>query len=252
MSRDVWVIGDYASVAGWIQAASLACLEGLEVGGRRVLDVACGMGTVALAAAKRGARVTGVDLTPEMLEVAGARAAEAGLEVVWVQGSFEDLSAHRGFDVVTSGFGVIFADDAVAVTRELLGALAPGGVVSLTAWSPAGAFGMPPGLATLIPQIQEAPDHGDFADARLEGVAREAGAKVLLRESRTLAIPFGSPEEALEALLRDSGPWIQAFAWFESLGVREQAAVAVRDHLAGFMGPEGLEVEYVLVRLAGG
>jgi len=58
--------------------------------GRTVLDVGTGTGRAALGLARRGARVTGVDASPEMLRVAVARAAEAGLDAV-----FDTGDAHR-------------------------------------------------------------------------------------------------------------------------------------------------------------
>lgn len=245
---DVWTMGDYASVGDWIREASLACLDGMEP--TRLLDVACGMGTVALAAAAQGAQVTGVDVTPAMLEVARQRSLELGLDVTWALGSFEELGEHHGYDVVTSAFGVIFASDPSAVARELLGTLAPGGVISLTAWSPGGAFGMPPGLVALVPGLADAPDHADFADpARLSRILEEAGGALISRQERVLEVAFGSGEEAFESLLRDSGPWIQAFEGLRALGLEAQAAEVIRAHLDGFMRPGGgLRVDYVVVR----
>src|SRR5438477_285291 len=54
--------------------------------GQRVLDVACGTGVVAVTAARSGARVTGLDLTPELLERARENARIAGVEIEWHQG----------------------------------------------------------------------------------------------------------------------------------------------------------------------
>jgi SAM-dependent methyltransferase len=61
-----------------------------DVDGRRLLDVGTGTGRAAIGLAKRGARVTGVDASTEMLRVARARAAEAG-----VAATFEVGDAHR-------------------------------------------------------------------------------------------------------------------------------------------------------------
>ena len=131
--QHVWTIGDYSIVGDWFTQASRRCLDVMDVRGLRVLDVACGTGAVAIEAARRGAHVHGVDLTPAMLAVAKQRAERAGVDVAWHQGSFDDLSAFRDFDLVTSAFGVIFADDQPAVAKQLVETVKPGGVVSLTA-----------------------------------------------------------------------------------------------------------------------
>src|ERR1700726_4999014 len=78
--------------------------------GQRVLDVACGTGVVSVTAARLGARVTGLDLTPELLERARENARIAAVEVDWHEGDAEKLPFGDGaFDVVLSEFGHIFA-----------------------------------------------------------------------------------------------------------------------------------------------
>ena len=78
--------------------------------GQRVLDVACGTGVVAVTAARLGARVTGADLTPELLAQARENATIAGLDIEWQEADVEHLPFEdRAFDVVLSQFGHIFA-----------------------------------------------------------------------------------------------------------------------------------------------
>jgi SAM-dependent methyltransferase len=72
-----------------------------DVAGRRVLDMATGTGRAALALAKRGARVTGVDASREMLTVARTRAADAGLIIEFAEGDAHALIyPDRSFDAV--------------------------------------------------------------------------------------------------------------------------------------------------------
>ncbi|HEX4638267.1 MAG TPA: methyltransferase domain-containing protein [Chthoniobacterales bacterium] len=54
--------------------------------GQRLLDVACGTGVVAVTAARIGAKVSGLDLTPELLERARENSRIAGLEIDWREG----------------------------------------------------------------------------------------------------------------------------------------------------------------------
>ena len=72
-----------------------------DVSGRRILDMATGTGRAALALARRGAIVTGVDASREMLAVARARAADAGLSIEFVEGDAHALTfPDRAFDAV--------------------------------------------------------------------------------------------------------------------------------------------------------
>src|ERR1700680_275216 len=59
--------------------------------GQRVLDAACGTGVVSVTAARLGARVTGLDLTPELLERARENSRIAGMEIDWQEGAGEKV-----------------------------------------------------------------------------------------------------------------------------------------------------------------
>jgi len=92
--------------------------------GDRVLDVCCGTGDLALACARAGGRVTGLDFSERMLE----RARRKSGEIEWVQGDalalpFEDDS----FDAATVGFGVRNLEDLDRGLAELARVLHPGG-----------------------------------------------------------------------------------------------------------------------------
>jgi ubiquinone/menaquinone biosynthesis C-methylase UbiE len=96
--------------------------------GRRILDVGTGTGRAAIALAKRGAIVTGVDASAEMLQVAGRRAAEAGLDgrrsgegtVTFVRGDAHGLEfADRSFDAVVCLRVLMHTPDWRASLREL-------------------------------------------------------------------------------------------------------------------------------------
>src|SRR4051812_12491968 len=95
--RMMWSTGNYPEVARRIESVAelLAERVGAEPG-IELLDVATGSGNVAIAGAQRGAHVTGLDLTPELLEAARSRAAEAGLDIRFVEGDAEELPVERG------------------------------------------------------------------------------------------------------------------------------------------------------------
>src|SRR6202000_3080203 len=77
--RELWPVG-----ARIVERAAIAP-------GETVLDVACGTGNAARRAAEAGARVTGLDITPELLDEGRRLAAELGVAVDWVQGDAEEL-----------------------------------------------------------------------------------------------------------------------------------------------------------------
>lgn len=104
--------------------------------GERVLDLGCGAGTDSLVAALMvgpGGRVTGIDMTPEMLAKARAAADELAVEnVEFVEGEAEQLPfGDASFDVVISNGVIDLIPDKDAVFAELHRVLRPGGRVQL-------------------------------------------------------------------------------------------------------------------------
>ena len=105
--------------------------------GQNVLDVACGTGVVAVTAARMGAKVTGLDLTPELLAHARENASIAKIEVDWHEGDVESLPFEdSGFDVVVSQFGHMFAPRPEVAIGEMLRVLKPGGTIAFATWPP--------------------------------------------------------------------------------------------------------------------
>jgi demethylmenaquinone methyltransferase/2-methoxy-6-polyprenyl-1,4-benzoquinol methylase len=92
--------------------------------GDRVLDVCCGTGDLAVAAAAAGGRVTGVDFAHRMLE----RARRKSQTVEWLHADVLALPfADDSFDVATAGFGIRNFEDLDAGLRELRRVLRSGG-----------------------------------------------------------------------------------------------------------------------------
>ena len=115
--------------------------------GHRVLDVACGTGVLARAAAERagpGGSVTGLDINPGMLAVA-RRIAPA---IDWREGAADALPFDDGvFDAVVSQFGLMFFPDREAALREMLRVLAPGGHLAVAVFD---SLDQTPAYAALV------------------------------------------------------------------------------------------------------
>ncbi len=103
--------------------------------GERWLDVGTGTGAVAVRAARAGAAVMALDLSPVLLATARHLASEAGLSIQFDVGDVEQLPYDdASFDVVVSAHGVVFAPDHAAAARELARVCRRGGRLGLTAW----------------------------------------------------------------------------------------------------------------------
>src|SRR5882757_3614355 len=95
--------------------------------GMRVLDVGCGGGLLCEALARAGARVTGIDLAPGMIEVARLHAAEQGLDITYKVTAAEEIGGE--FDVVTCMEMLEHVPDPAKMTATLASLVKPGGVV---------------------------------------------------------------------------------------------------------------------------
>ncbi len=82
-----WGAGNYEWTAAELEPVSVAVVDLAAIHpGEDVVDLACGTGNAALIAAARGARVTGVDGAPRLLEIAAARAHSLGVEAEFCEG----------------------------------------------------------------------------------------------------------------------------------------------------------------------
>jgi ubiquinone/menaquinone biosynthesis C-methylase UbiE len=152
--KTMWGSGNYAAVAERITEAGEIVVEraGVEPG-MDVLDVACGTGNATIPAAKAGARVTGLDFSPAMLEIARERSADAMVEIDFVEGDAQELPFEgASFDRVLSVFGHMFAPDHERTAAEMRRVLRPGGAITTACWTPEGSIGrMFRTLAELVP-----------------------------------------------------------------------------------------------------
>jgi SAM-dependent methyltransferase len=135
--REMWASFTPTAIFTTPVAGQLVKFAGIA-SGENVLDVGTGTGVVAVTAARAGGRVTGLDLTPELLEQARANARIARVEdIVWKEGDAESLPwPDATFDVVTSQFGHMFAPRPEVAMREMRRVLKPHGRVAFATWPP--------------------------------------------------------------------------------------------------------------------
>ena len=150
----MWGAGDYTAVAARITDVGELCVDraGVE-SGMRVLDVGCGTGNASIPAARLCAEVTGLDFQPDLLAIAREQAADAGVDVDWVEGDAQDLPfADASFDRVLSAFGHMFAPDHERTAAEMKRVTRDGGAISICCWTPEGSIGrMFRTIAQLVP-----------------------------------------------------------------------------------------------------
>ncbi|HSD20105.1 MAG TPA: class I SAM-dependent methyltransferase [Anaeromyxobacter sp.] len=253
-----WSSGDYSVVGTTLQIVGEALCEAVDLrSGERVLDVACGNGNAALAAARRFAQVTGVDYVPALLARAGARAAAEGLPLDLREGDAEALPFPDGaFDVVLSTFGVMFAPDQERAARELLRVCRHGGRIGLASWTPDGFTGqMFKVVASHVPPpagLRGPPLWG--TEARLAELFG-AEARELRRQRREFAFRYRSTAHWLEVFRTWYGPTHRAFAALAPEGqdalAADLAALVDRYNVArdGTMVVPGAYLEAVITRL---
>lgn len=229
--RTMWSSGDYAEVATTIESAANGLIDELGIeAGQDVLDVACGAGNATIPAAQRGATATGLDLTPKLLEIARARALEAGAEINFVEGDAEDLPFGDGsFDRVSSVFGTMFAPDQQRAADELMRVCRSGGRVGFCAWTPEGLNGR---VLALIGSFMPPPPD-DFQPPVLWGV--EDRIRKLFAshgsepkfEGRDVVFEDESVEHWVAFHERTLGPVVLAKAALEPAGRWDEARAAL-------------------------
>jgi ubiquinone/menaquinone biosynthesis C-methylase UbiE len=249
----VWSKGRFEDCAGSLADMHTAVVEAIGPrSGQRWLDVACGAGHVAELAAGGGATVTGIDISPRLVQVAKERAAAGGFDIDYRLGDAEHLVGidDASFDVVSSSVGVIFAPDQEQAAHELARVVRPGGRLVLTAWTREGSvaafFEIGARFAPPPPPGAGGPlDWGDESRIR-ELLGESFDLTIERRFSRQESDSF---EETWEQVSTRMGPVVMAL---ENLppGPRDEFVRLLREHLRKGLQPDGRlvdEREYFLV-----
>ena len=251
--QQIWSSGDYNRIAAITVPVSESLVRRADPRpGQNVLDVATGTGHAALAAARRGTRVTGIDYVPALIDIARRRAAAEALPVDFVEAIAEDLPFDDGsFDHVVSAIGVMFAADQDRAAAELVRVTRPGGRISLASWTPTGFIGrllktvgahVPPPPAAQPPTRWGTP----------ETVRELLGDDVVAVTASRATVPqvFASAEAFADLFLTWYGPTRSAAARLDEAGRRALRADMVALAADSNRGTDGTFVsdwEYLLV-----
>jgi SAM-dependent methyltransferase len=235
-----------------IPAANLVKFAGVR-DGQKVLDVGCGTGVVALTAARAGAKVTGLDLTPELVERARYNSELAELDVDWREGDVEKLPFDDGvFDIVLSQFGHMFAPRPELAISEMLRVLKVGGTIAFSTWPPDLLMGrmfslrdsyVPPPPAGVSPPVEWG-DQGIIQKrlgSAVEGVVFGTG---------TMVAPALSPQHFRASTERTVGPLIKLV---DALSVSDPAKLALfrREYdatIAEYFRDNAVHAQYIMTR----
>jgi predicted PurR-regulated permease PerM/ubiquinone/menaquinone biosynthesis C-methylase UbiE len=257
--RAMWAAGDYPRYARELMPGmGPALVEAAGIGpDDRVLDVAAGPGTVALPAARTGARVVASDLTPELLTVGRRQADDEGLVLDWIEADAAMLPFADGeFDVVCSAIGAIYSPDQEATAAELVRVCRPGGTIGMANWAP-GSW-TAEFWETLVPFMTArqaklpSPLHwGD--EAKLRKLLGDKIASLALHERTEVVTHFATPIELREYHKAYFGPVIALYERFAGDPNRTAdldralLAFAERTNRAAPGEPARYDIDYLLV-----
>jgi SAM-dependent methyltransferase len=243
-ARAMWDAGDFPSIAKLIASSGELAAERAELtGSEEVLDVACGSGNATIPAARSGARVTGLDLVPSLLEAGRREAVEANVEIEWVEGDAENLPFDdASFDRVISVFGVMFAPDHQRAAAEIARVLRPGGRIALCNWTPEGAVGTffrmmaghmpPPPEGFQPPPLWGVEDH-------VRGLFAGTGIEPEFERSR-VHWDFSSPDEGANLFIEKFGPVVTARQTLAPQGKWEAAERDIHAYFEEKAGSDGV------------
>ena len=232
--RRIWASGSYASVAERIvdDVPPRHLLERVRIEpGMEVLDLATGTGNVAVRAAQLGARVTGLDLTPELLRPRARACCRRGRRGGVGDGDAEDLPFEDGsFDVVLSTFGIQFAPRHEVAAREaarVAGPAAPSGSSTgpLRATSAGSSRRSVPRMPKPPAYASPPPLWGD--DAHVRALLEPEGVELTTEKATNPFVGFTSPEEFVRFMETNYGPLLKAREKLAPEGAWERCAATI-------------------------
>lgn len=249
-----WAAGNFGEIAKLYEDGAAEFIDRLRVTpGLRVLDVACGIGNLALPCARAGARVTGVDIAPNLLEQGRDLAKTEGLSIKFDEGDVENLPyPDNTFDLVVTMFGAMFAPRPEKTSAELVRVCRLGGRIAMANWIPSGFIGhLFKATTSRVPPPPGMPSPllwGDETKVR-ERLQNGTSEMVFARRFISFRFPF-APPEVVEFWRQFYGPTQRAFAALDADGqaaFRKDLEGLWAAHNKGDRGSTLVESEYLEV-----
>lgn len=226
-ARKVWTAGDFDRIAQGFAGDAARFVERLRLAaGERVLDVACGTGNLALPAARGGAVVTGLDIAPNLLDVARRRAAAEDLAIRFDEGDAAALPYPDGaFDTVVTMFGAMFAADPARAASELIRVTRPGGRIAMANWVPDGFIGRMLRMhVEMVPPPAGVPSVLLWGDSEVARTRLAQGTSGVATTRRTLVFEYPHRPAGVAELFRAYyGPTVRTFEAIDPDGRAELA-----------------------------
>ena len=226
--------------------------------GTTLLDLGCGTGGLSIPAAQAGARVTGIDISPNAIARARQEARAAGASIAFEVGDAESLCLpDQEFTVTASMFGAMFAGRPERAVTEMLRVTRPGGWIAMANWTAEGWVGaMRDVHTTFAPPPGDLPSPFDWGEPWI--VRERFGGRVsaLTCVRRAIELRFDLPPAAVtEVFAMSYGPMVatlRAAAPEEASRMRSQITQLFTEHNCGRNDTTVLVGEYldVLARVA--
>jgi ubiquinone/menaquinone biosynthesis C-methylase UbiE len=252
--RATWTSGNFGRIARSYEvgAAQFITRLGLEPG-ERVLDVATGTGNLAIPAARTGALVTGVDIAPNLITQAKARASAEGLTMRLDVGDAEALPyADDEFDTAISMFGAMFAARPERAGSELLRVVRPGGRIAMANWTPTSFIGeMLRTTSRYSPPAAGVPSPLLWGNEQYVRERLGDGLSALTLTRRIITFEFAmDPAGVVNEFIQWYGPTLRAFASLDETGkaaLRRELESLWLDHNRADDGTTRVQSEYLEV-----
>jgi len=263
-NKALWEKGDFTRIAETMRESGAALIDSLGIrAGMEVLDLGCGDGTTAIPAARRGARVLGIDIARNLVAAGNRRREEEGLDnISFREGDATNLEgiADASFDLVVSIFGAMFAPKPFDVARELVRVTRRGGRIVMGNWIPndptfvaqllkiSAAYAPPPPEGFVSPMLwgveKEVVDRFGAAGIAPENISFE-------RATYRFLAPY-PPEYFVQNFRSYYGPTMNAFEAAEKSGrtadlQKELEALFVRENSSGDPGQTNIPATYLKV-----
>lgn len=252
--RTTWTSGDFGRIARGYELGSAQFITRLGLSaGERVLDVATGTGNLAIPAARTGATVTGVDIAPNLVTQAKARAAAEGLTIRFDVGDAEALGYDDGeFDTAVSMFGAMFAARPDRAASELLRVVRSGGRIAMANWTPSSFIGeMFKTTAGYAPPPVGLPSPLLWGTEQAVRERLGAGLSALSLTRRIMTFEYAlDPAAVVSEFIQWYGPTLRAMASLDDVSraaLRAELEALWSDHNRATDGTTRVQSEYLEV-----